>query len=458
MSKVKRLFMFLVAMVLVFNLTACGNSKDNSNVSNKDAESDETVTLKFMYFGTVLEKEAVAKMVESFEESHPNIKIDPIHVPDSDYNTKMATLVAGNNEPDIAYLNESQLFAWAEEGKIMALDDFLETDDNMKPEDRLDVGKYYLKDKLIGMNTAMETVVLYYNKDIFEENKMPLPPSKTEGAWNWDEFVEVAKKLTIDYNGNHPDDPGFNPENIKQYGVTVSTHWIYLLPFVWSNGAEFATEDGMTPLIDSPEFVEAIQKISDLMNVYHVAPNPAQKKSMPGIDVALQTGQVAMAVGGQWSLLDLSESKQNFGIGVLPKMKEPATIAFGAPTVIFSSTKHPEEAWEFYKYHNAVETAPSLFQNGLWMPMEKKYYEDEDLMKQWIDNEAHPEEYKDAVVDFFIKSSHRAPTYTLKNWDKIYEMFSSDMDNVWLGNISAEEALKKAADDIRPFMEGRYDQ
>lgn len=455
MSKRIRMVLALVIVcACVFNLVGCGASKKSTASDN----GEEVATLKFMYFGSAMEKEAVVKMVEKFEASHPNIKIEPMHVPDSDYDTKMATLVSGNNAPDIAYLNVPQMFNWAQEGKIMALGDFIEKDPAVKPEDRLDVGKYYLGDKLMAMNTAMETVVLYYNKEILEEAGIPTPPTNVEDAWTWEEFVEIAKKLTVDNNGKHPDDPGFDPEDIKQYGVAAGTHWIYYSPFIWSNGADYASEDGKTQTVDSPEFIEAVQKVADLMNVHHVAPNPAQKKSMPGVDIALQTGQIAMAVGGQWSLLDLDASNVNFGIGVLPKLKKPSTIAFGSPTVIFASTEHPEEAWEFYKYHNAVETAPSLFQNGLWMPMEKVYYEDEKLMKEWIDNEAHPAEYQEAVIDFFMKAQHRAPTYTLKNWGKIYEKLSAELDNVWLGNNSAEESLKKVAKEIEPLMEGRYDK
>jgi multiple sugar transport system substrate-binding protein len=105
----------------------------------------------------------------------------------------------------------------------------------------------------------------------------------------------------VDKNGKHPDDPGFDPENIVQYGCTVSTYWTYFYPFVLSNGGSVASEDGKTPMVDKPEFYEAVQRVADLMNKYHVAPNPAQRKSMPGTVTALDRSG---SYGCSWSMVN----------------------------------------------------------------------------------------------------------------------------------------------------------
>lgn len=450
----KKSISLILTLALVSVLAGgCGNGP-----TKPVEQAKEKVTLKFMYFGSTIEKDVVANMVKKYMDSHPNVIIEASHVPDDNYDTKMSTLVAGNTAPDIAYCSEQQAFDYALEGKILDLTPYFAKDTSIKPADRFDQGKYYIGTKLIGMNTAMESIMLFYNKETFKKEGIELPPSEFDKAWTWDKFVEVAKKLTVDKNGKHPDDPGFDSQNVKQYGCTVSTYWTYFYPFVLSNGGGIASEDGKTPTVDKPEFYEAIQKISDLMNKHHVAPNPAQRKSMPGTGTALQTGQVAMAVGGQWSILDFNAAKVPYGIGVLPKIVKPVTIGFGAPTVIFSSTKHPEEAWDFYKFHNSVETATELFANGLWMPMEKQYYEKPELLDKWIKNEAHPQEYKAAVVDAFLKSSIQPPVYYLKNWGKITETMGATLDSVWMGKETAENACKKLQEQLKPMMQGRYDK
>ena len=53
-------------------------------------------------------------------------------------------------------------------------------------------------------------MIIYYNKKIFDEAGVPYPPTKWTEAWTWDEFVNVAKKLTKDKNGNNALSPNFD--------------------------------------------------------------------------------------------------------------------------------------------------------------------------------------------------------------------------------------------------------
>lgn len=72
--------------------------------------------------------------------------------------------------------------------------------------------------KSIGNYTALEVMQLFYNKELFTEAGVPVPPADSQKAWTWGEFLEIAKKLTKDQNGKHPGDSGFDPKNIVQYG------------------------------------------------------------------------------------------------------------------------------------------------------------------------------------------------------------------------------------------------
>lgn len=90
-----------------------------------------------------------------------------------------------------------------------------------------------------------------------------------------------------------------------------------------------------------------------------------------------------MDLDGQWVQLDLGESKVNFGVGVLPKLKSSKTILFGEPEVISAKTKHPKEAWMFYKFLLDAESGLDMHSSGLWMPVMKKWYTEPDLISKW---------------------------------------------------------------------------
>ncbi len=60
-------------------------------------------------------------------------------------------------------------------------------------------------------------MLLFYNKNLFDAAKVPYPdPAK----WmTWDEEIALAKQLTFDMNGKTPNDAGFDPARVKQYGL-----------------------------------------------------------------------------------------------------------------------------------------------------------------------------------------------------------------------------------------------
>lgn len=76
---------------------------------------------------------------------------------------------------------------------------------------------------LVGLPFALFPSFIYYDKALFDEAKLPYPPQKVgekyDGKeWNLETFTELAKKLTVDANGEDATSPDFDPKDIKQFG------------------------------------------------------------------------------------------------------------------------------------------------------------------------------------------------------------------------------------------------
>src|SRR5947199_118087 len=74
----------------------------------------------------------------------------------------------------------------------------------------------------IGVPFATYPSFLWYNKALFDEAKLPLPPTKVgeqyQGkTWDMAALRELAMKLTVDKNGNDATSPGFDASNIVQW-------------------------------------------------------------------------------------------------------------------------------------------------------------------------------------------------------------------------------------------------
>ncbi|MFC5469207.1 ABC transporter substrate-binding protein [Cohnella suwonensis] len=437
------------------NKPAATASASQSNASDDNAanENREPVTLKYSFWGSTIEKKTVTDALKAFEKKYDWITVEPVHIP-SDYLTKITTMVAGNVAPDVGYMSAGSALSWAVDGKLANLNEFIDKDPIFRKEDYLDQVWYnWAPDKTLGMSTAVEGYGIMYNKDMLIEAGVELPPTKASEAWEWDKFLEYAKKLTIDNKGRNALDPNFDPDKIKQFGFQYDPY--NMMAAVVSNGGNYLTPDGTGFGLAQPEAIEAIQKLADLMYVHHVSPTPLQTKSLP--DMALQTKRVAITVSGNWALQDFAAQDINLGVGVLPKLKVSNTLSDGAPTVIFSSTKHPEEAWLLYKWMADPEAVLPLIAGGLWMPLKKDWYTNPDLIAKWASgNKAHPEGYVDAFMIQTMENGVRTPGFEVKNLSKIGALVTPALDLVWTGKKTAEEALKEVEPKVQPLIQGHY--
>ncbi|MGJ6968444.1 extracellular solute-binding protein [Streptosporangium sp. G11] len=428
---------------------ACGSDGGSSSAGK--------VQLQFMYWGSTFEKQAVDKMLKVYEQRHAGVRVKPLYTPD-EYDVKLNSLIAGGRVPDAGYVPMSMSFRLAEQGRLVNLFPFLKKYPQLGgylPDAYL----WYGQDKLHGLATANEVELLWFGKAAVAEAGIT-PPVRAADAWSWDEMVQNAYKLTIDQGGRHPDETGFDPGQIKQFGISSSiTYSAAWYPFLRSNGADFADEAGTRCLLDSPEAIEVFQNLQDLVYKHRVAPGPGQLAAtgddVPGTNILLKTKRVAMVVDGHWSLLDMNESKVDYGIGVLPRYGEPfTTTQVAGASAIFAGTKHVEEAVELFAFHNDPRYV-DLFKQGLWMPQEKKYYEDQAAIDSWIKNETHPPEFRTAVVDY--TREHGVPD--IRNRVKNLSAISSDvltpaLQEIESGKRPAGEVLKEVAPKITGMLQG----
>jgi len=421
------------------------------------ALAQDKVELVFTYWGSPQEQEAVAQMCESFNKEHPKIEVRPQYVPNEGYTEKMTTMLAGGTPPDIAYMDAEQAFDWTLQGKTLDLAPFVTADPEsatLLPNTNYtyDGGK-----KIMSTSLAIGIMLTYYNKKMFAEAGVNMPPSKAAEAWQWNDFVEIAKRLTKDRSGKDATDPAFNPDDIDVYGVSYQTWWGGYMPFVLSNGGDFASPDGMEFGLNKPEAVEAIQAMQDLTYKHHVAPTPEQSSSMPSTDILLRTGKLAIDLNGMWKVLDYSQYKDlDWSVGVLPYHKKPATLRWGIPIVVSSTVKDPAAAYEFYRWRYSPERI-DLYKRGLWMPIQGDYYTDPAKIDSWINGipGTFPAESKDVFIDYTLNNASPPPIYSLKNFGQIQnEAVVPGLQAVFAGEKSAQEAMDEAAKIA--VMQGRY--
>ena len=422
------------------------------------SQSGGKSSVKFMYWGSPAEKAAVEQAIADFEAANPDIKIEGINVPGGDFYTKLTAMIAGNEAPDMSYSGPWKL-KLGEDGYIYEFNELAKQYPEINQDGLLKYNEWkWAPDKSAGPFQASVTPSLVYNKQIFKELGVELPPTKAEEAWSWDEFVQVAKQLTLDKKGRNALDPNFDEKNIKQYGIKFSTGWNGYMPLVLSNGGNYLSEDGAEFGLNKPEAADAIQKLADLINVHHVNPTPSAAKSIPAPATALQSKRVAMTVDGSWVHADLAKTDMDWGVGVLPRMGGSyKTFFHGGSLIIYKNAKNLDATVKFYAWITDPKRVLSLHQ-GLWLPQYEEYYTNPELIETWASETlpGRPAGFQDAVMKSTYENAVLAPEQGVKNFAEIEPMVSAALDEVWAGKKTAQQALDGVAGKVKPLIKGWY--
>jgi arabinogalactan oligomer/maltooligosaccharide transport system substrate-binding protein len=138
--------------------------------------------------------------------------------------------------------------------------------------------------------TSGNHLMLLYNKSL-----VPEPPENT------DDMIEIAKSLTTG----------------DRYGLVYNaTEPFWLVPWLGGFGGSVFGADGVTPTLDTPEMIAALQFLYDLEFVDGVVPAESDYGTM---DTLFKEGSAAMIVNGDWSLGDYRAALgDDFGVAPLP--------------------------------------------------------------------------------------------------------------------------------------------
>ena len=439
----KKITMFSVILLLAGSLMvfAAGNRQQ---ASGSAPASGGKVQITYTFWGTPDEASAVQKVADKFAGEQDKIQVTVMQIPHDTYDEKLNTMAIANQLPDCGIMSEASTLQYATNGYLADISGMYAAGE-AKPLDSL---AFKGPDgKTVAYSTANEILLLYYNKAMFDKAGVPYPPASADKAWTWDEFVANAKKLTFDSNGKTPNDAGFDPNNIVQYGAMVENLTWQLEVWALSNGSGFYNSNGTQVTINSDASIEAIQKVADLYLKDHVAPLSAGLTD-DGIQRSIIAGTVAMATGGAWNVgtcLATARDQEglNYGVAVLPKMKQLVTINTGGPNVVFSQGKNQKEAMEFLKWYAKEDNSWGLIQSGIWMPILSSYYTDDALTRKWVNNPNFPpyDEFKSAVVDFAANYAKPTSWYYTNNTVDFNNLLGSILGEVWTGAKTARDVI-----------------
>ncbi len=414
-----------IAAVLAVT-AACGSSGPQSESGDDGAASAWGLTGG--------DQPAFEASFEAWNSDHPDQAIDAQFFANDAYKQKVRTALGAGDAPTLLFgWGGGILESWVDAGKVVDLSGAVK--DNPDLVDRflpsiaatgeVDGKTYALP------NNATQPVVLYYNKDLFEE--VGVEPPET-----WDELMALV--------------PEFNDAGIAPFAVGGQSKWPLLMweeylvdriggpevfqaiaanePDAWSDPAILEANERIQDLVEADGFVEGFNSIA----------------SDTGADLALlYTGKAAMVLMGTWGYATIKNDNPEFissgtlGYTTFPTVEggagDPADIV-GNPANFWSisadASQEEQDAALAYLTDGIFSDAyaDDLLEAGEVPPLEG--------MEDALTDTDEPE-YLSWVYDL----AKQAPSFQL-SWDQALSPGQADallnnLDQLFLLEITPEE-------------------
>lgn len=341
----------VLALLLLFSmlLSACGGTDNKGDSSNS---SGDTINLTWYYpvnvggeVTKVIDGYAEAFNKEGIEVNGKKVTVEPVYSGNYDESmTKVQTAVKNGKAPDMAVLLSVDLFQIKD--SIIALDDMINNDSEAQEMMEDFFPGFMLNSQAEGKTWSIpfqrSTVLLYYNKDMFEE--AGLDPEKA--PTNWDEVIEYGKQLTKD----------------GKWGIelpaTISGYWIYQALALQNGDGNLMSDDGKDVYFNTEEAKGALQYWIDLSKKHKIMPDGVLDWNTVPTDFI--EGKTAMMLSTTGNLTNVKNNANfEFGVAFLPGKERLATPTGGGNFYIFKDI--PEErqlaAMEFIKWIAQPERA-----------------------------------------------------------------------------------------------------
>lgn len=221
------------------------------------------------------------------------------------------------------------------------------------------------RNQIYGLPLFVDTLAMYYNKDLFNNAGIALPPAYWSG-----EFLQDVKKLTRQNARGEIIQSGAamgGSYNIERFSDILSV-------LMMQNGTVMMDDGGQILFSRIPPAIQDRQYNPGLeaLRFYTDFANPAKEvyswnKDLDNSLSMFIQGKLAIMFGYSYYLpqIKVQAPKLNFGVAALPQIEDNPPVNFANYWVetVSSKSKHPDEAWDFIQFAAKAEQVKSYLTN-----------------------------------------------------------------------------------------------
>ncbi|MBE8475089.1 ABC transporter substrate-binding protein [Streptomyces justiciae] len=315
---------------------------------------------------------------KGFEKENPGLNVKITQMGWADYWTKLTASFIAGTEPDVFTDHIQKFGQFADLNVLEPLDD-LGIDDSAY---QAGLGANWVGQDghRYGAPKDWDTVALFYNKKLTEAAGLTADQLNSL-SWNPKDggtFEKAIAHLTVDRNGKRGDEPGFDKNHVKVYGLatggagdgdgqttwspfTASTGWNYTDKARWGDAYEY----------NSKTFQSVIDWYFGLAKKGYLAPFTDYTDGANPANAQVASGRAAAAFDGAWMISTYYGTKGlSVGTAVTPTgpSGKRATMMNGLADSVTKNARNKEGAKKWVKYLASNECQKTVGGYGIVFP------------------------------------------------------------------------------------------
>jgi multiple sugar transport system substrate-binding protein len=322
------------------------------------------------------------QLSEKFHQENPTITVKISPTDGTNYDQKLLTYIQAGTLPDIVQTSDNFAKPFKDNGITQDMIPLAEkTGFPYKDFDPTFLNLGMVDGQLHMLPKQGDVIVPYINLRMAKEAGVNPPldfdPVKNPDGWTWDEFMAMCKRLTVDANGKHGDEPGFDKDNVVTYGASMSIDaWYTYVPAVLADGGSLLSDDLTRSTLNSPQAVAAFKRITDPISQGYWAPLTLIQSLNNQAGNVFAAGRAAMApLQRLWCTALRASLTDDFDVLHYPKGPTKRITGMGTFGFALSAkSKHTDEAWKFLTWMYSDAGMQIITSSYAAVPAQKRFY------------------------------------------------------------------------------------
>ncbi len=427
------LMAYVIAMVTMLLLTACGGSStgNSSNTSTSSTpgvlDSSKKYTVNFWEaFATGANKTSLEALTKQYMQQHSNVTVN-LQAYDSyaTLKTKITAAIAAGKPPAISQVYEEWATQYQQTNQIVSLQPFISGKNGFNQSELSDFYPSMLKDGQLNNTQYMlpfnkSVIVLYYNVDALKAAGINPPTTM-------DEMIADLTKVT-------------KPDG-SQWGLSYTPDVdLWSILYKGLGGTDFVSADGKkVTFADGDNATAAKQALNELTPLvqskaihvtsgYNWQNDFASQKSLFAISTVASYSFIKKSVAGAFQL---SEAPIPAG------PKGQFTTLFGTNLAMYAGVDADTQsaAWDYMKFLTNPESNATFVQQTGYMPVRQSAFNGSMLQDYFTKNPARKAGPQSLQYGFVAS--------VVPAWDQCRDIISNAFTSVLKGQSSADDAFSK---------------